>query len=217
MRLTKNMKDNLYNIIVNRTVSPMENWYEDFQKRFQQTIYDCNPEFIKFLEAYPKLKNSYTFRNLISLSTKGVYHSNSHTAFYVYAPIANITIKPSYRDNYDTKYYKPDNKDYFLKEYLKLYQEWWGKYEEEQEYKKTLETLYESIRAFNTDTALLKAYPEFEQFFKLASITNKPIKYLPSVTDLPASLEKYGLNIKPTVETVEQEIKEEMKEEQYKS
>lgn len=218
MRLTKQMKNSLYTIIKNKTTSPYTNEDETkFQEEIQKIIYKEFPVLKKYINTFGE---SSAFRTYLIFSSKDYINTSSYIGLYVYLPdIYNLMtyqflLKPEnvhLQENYKTRISNItlDNLDKFKDNYTKVFTKILNKFEELDQYKKTMSELESIINTFNTDTALAQAYPEFEQFFLQAGITNKPKKHLPSVTGLPTSLEKYGVKLSPDTDTLAQEIKEE--------
>lgn len=221
MRLTRAMKDSLYNIIKNKTTPPYTSDIEkEFKKEIQDLIFKDHPIFKQYIDTYGV---NPSFSELLYFKNYGKHEAEIN--FYINVPAAYGSSKLYYflkpenlhlQDNYNTRIHNitKDTLELFKDEYAEIFAKVLDKREELATYWKTMNELEDIINTFTTDNALAQAYPEFEQFFLQAGITNKPKKKLPSVTGLPKSLENYGVKLSPDVDTLAEEIKKEMKEDE---
>lgn len=218
MRLTKAMKDSLYTIIKNKTTSPYTNEDEvKFHKEFQEIIYEEFPILKQYIDTFGE---SSAFKRYIAFTSKEYQNTSVRIGLYINLPDTynsnnySFLLKPEYTDlqtHWETRISNVllDNLDKFKDSYIELFTKILTKFEELSQYHKTMSELKSIIDTFTTDTALIQAYPEFEQFFLQAGITNKPKKALPSVTGLPDVLTKYGVKLSKDVDTLTEEIKQE--------
>lgn len=221
MRLSKAMKDSLYTIIKNKTTSPYTNEDEiKFQKEFQEIIYEEFPVLKQYIDTFGE---SSAFKRYIAFTSKEYQDTSVRIGFYIDLPDNynsnnySFLVKSEYthlQKHWETRISNVslDNLDKFKDNYIGLFTKILTKFEELAQYNKTMSELKSIIDTFNTDAALAQAYPEFEQFFLQAGIINRPKKALPSVTGLPDALTKYGVKLSPDTDTLTEQIKEEMEE-----
>lgn len=63
VRLTKQMKEDLYTIVVNQTTNPRTAKEDEFKKRFQDLVFEELPIFKQFVDEYGM---SYSFRESLN-------------------------------------------------------------------------------------------------------------------------------------------------------
>lgn len=223
MRLTKAMKDSLFTIIKNKTTSPFTSLDEStFQKELQEIIYEEFPVLKQYIDTFGECS---AFKHALWFTSENYVNTYLRINLYVNLPdiynagAYHFLLKPEnlhLQDDYRTKIINItlENLDKFKDRYTEVFTKILNKFTELEQYRKTLDELNVIIDSFTTDTALAQAYPEFEQFFLQAGITNKPKKALPSVTGLPDVLTKYGVKLSPDTDTLAEEIKKEMKEDE---
>lgn len=218
MRLTRAMKDSLYTIIKNKTTSPFTSKDESiFQEEIQKIIYEEFPIFKQYIDTFGECSS---FRSILNFTSENYVNTSMRISIYVNLPNAYNLVTHQYllkpenlhlQDDYRTRITNImlDNLDRFKDKYAEVFAKILDKFVELEQYNKTMVELNSIIDTFTTDTALAQAYPEFEQFFLQAGITNKPKKALPSVTGLPDILTKYGVKLSPDTDTLAEQIKEE--------
>lgn len=207
MRLTKQMKKDLLNIIISKTKSPLSTIHEECNEELQQWVYDhTEPCFKEFDTTYGSV-----VRDLLNFS----YYIGSR---YIYTSL-NVRV-PSY------SWFSSANNPYRLIAYNqfevtdsrknypdldKILTKFENGIEQEKEYQKHLSDVESIINSCTTDTRLAEVFPEFVQFFNKAGITEKVTTNLPAKLGLPEALCKYGFKLE-TVDSVEQQIREETNE-----
>lgn len=200
MRLTKQMKESLYNIIVNKLTNPRKKKEAEFQKKLQDVIYQEHPLLKDFQDKY---QISYMF-------TQTIYYPNITGALLsVKAPTKQILECELGLVGYHD--YLPDDIERVAEPYKQVYQEIMDWISEILDYTEILINLKATIDSCTTDTQLREMYPDFVKYFNLAGITTKAVKQLPAKCGLPEKLTKYGLVLQ-TVEETEKEIKEQQQE-----
>lgn len=213
MRLTIAMKESLFNIIKNQTQNPFTDKKEvELEDRLAELILSKNPAYAHYIEAY-KNKDYLTYTDkLIVRSSKGnevfrLYVKNLPHSGYLY----EIVEKPRYY------YCIIENNTVILdKDFEPLIKEILALAEEVQEYLDALDNLKCTINSCNTDKQLSEMYPEFIKYFNKAGIVQKANKQVPSVLGLPQSLTKFGLVLESQKESIEEEIRKEIQEEESK-
>lgn len=213
MRLTLTMKENLFNIIKNQTQHPFTDKKEnELQHRLAELILSKNPAYASYIEAY-KNKDYLTYTDkLIVRSSKGnevfrIYVENLPHSGYLYETFEK------------QRYYYciiENNTKILDKDFEPLIQEMLSLAEEVQEYLDALDNLKHTINSCTTDKQLAEMYPEFIKYFNKAGIVQKTNKQLPSVLGLPQSLTKFGLVLESQRESIEEEIRKEIQEEDNK-
>lgn len=208
MRLTRDMKDNLYTIIVNKLKSPFETKLDTLTNKFQEEIFKEYPTFKAFTDEFGM---NYSFR--INLSTVKL-----HAYFPFFFPSATEWGKIMGLDR-NIEYY-----NYTSVESMREAK--WAKFndikeeiadliEEQIKYEETLQNLRLTIESCNTDKQLADMYPDFVQYFNTAGIVVKAQKHLPAKLGLPDELTKYGLvleNQSNSNKSLEDAIKEDIEE-----
>lgn len=213
MRLTVAMKEALFNIIKNQTQHPFTDKKEvELQNKLAELILSKNPAYASYIEAYKNKDYLAYTANLIVRSSKGyeafrLYVKNLPHLEYLYEIFEKQHSYYCIIEN-TTKIF---NKDFepIIKEILSLA-------EEVQEYLDTLDNLKHTINSCTTDKQLAEMYPEFIKYFNKAGIVQKANKQLPSVLGLPQSLTKFGLVLESQKESIEEEIRKEIQEEENK-
>lgn len=202
MRLTKEMKSNLINIIVNKTQSPSGLKLEKLADEVQQWIFDTNPLFKDFLKTYYE-NSPYTFREHIYVLHKG----DRMAGIYLIAPRPLLT-----------KILNDNSYNFFIKEGMEVQEDFKPLYDkliqlakEQYEYNETIKNLSDTIMSCTTDTALADMYPDFVKYFNKAGICTKAKASLPAKLGLPQALEKFGLQLESSKkesepETVQEEL-----------
>lgn len=212
MRLTKQMKENLYTIIKNKTVNPLQTVKSKLIKQLQDIIYEQEPLFKQYVDKYGL---NYSMRE--TLYVCGIKKNNSSTRIDVFVPessIANEIITGSP----DSNIIRIGNiQEAVLEPITKLAEA----VDKEVEYLETLRDLEITINSCTTDKQLADMYPEFVKYFNKAEITVKSQKQLPAKLGLPESLTKFGLVLeteeerqskqKDLEETIKQDIEEDNK------
>lgn len=206
MRLTKQMKNNLLNIIQNKTKHPFKVQKDSITKELQEYIYKKEPVFKQYLDLY--VEPPYPrYREKVEING---YYSYS---IYVVAPSANylknlVGQKLSY---YCTEFpVKDKNPDYVIDpDFKSIYDKLTQFAKDCEEYKDIFDKLAITINSCTTDTQLAEMYPDFVQYFNSAGITKVPAtKSLPATFGLPNALAKFGLNLsgseKPTEDFTEE-------------
>lgn len=190
MRLTRYMKENLYNIIKNQTKNPITGIENECTAKLQEWVFKhCEPCVKEFYDLY------------------GLYERHS-ICFYKHQYKNLTVIVPCYKwftsihnpKAIATNNYKSDRWEEVEKAHPDL-AEICDKYQEgialEQEYLEHLKNVREIIFNCNTDKQLSEVFPEFVQFFNKAGIIHKTTPNLPAKLGLTEALCKYGLKLEP--------------------
>lgn len=203
MRLTKQMKNNLLNIIQNKTKHPFKVQEESITQELQEYIFKKEPVFKQYLNSYVEPPYS-RYREKIEINGRYWY------SIYVVAPsheyVKNlIGQRLSY---YCTEFpVKEKNPDYVIDPDFKPVYDKLTKFAEEcEEYKNVMDNLAITVNSCVTDTQLAEMYPDFVQYFNAAGITKTPAtKALPATFGLPDALAKFGLELSSSSEPEETE------------
>lgn len=203
MRLTKQMKNNLLNIIQNKTKHPFKVQEESITQELQEYIFKKEPVFKQYLNSYVEPPYS-RYREKIEINGRYWY------SIYVVAPsheyVKNlIGQRLSY---YCTEFpVKEKNPDYVIDPDFKPVYDKLTKFAEEcEEYKNVMDNLAITVNSCVTDTQLAEMYPDFVQYFNAAGITKTPAtKALPATFGLPDALAKFGLALSSSSEPEETE------------
>lgn len=217
MRLTKQMKSDLFNVIKNKTTRPFGDTFKSkYKEELQKLINKQEPIFAKYYETYGY---SYGVQYYLYFGVdNGRWSNGLRDHLLINLPAVDDQMKllldpEALEDHINRKevIYTvcSETLNYFKDEYRPLLSEILEEFLKYEEYYRVLNELHDIIQTFSTDTALVQAYPEFEQYFIQAGITNKPKRALPSVTGLPNVLEKYGVKLSKDVDTLAEEIKQE--------
>ena len=193
MRLTKQMKNNLLNIIQNKTKHPFKVQEDSITKELQEYIYKKEPVFKQYLDLYVEPPFN-RFRESIHLN------SDWSTTIYLIAP------SDSYLRNIvgQAKGWgkilfpvKDKNPDYVMEpDFEPIYDKLTKFAEECEEYENVMDNLAITVNSCVTDTQLAEMYPDFVQYFNSAGITKTPAtKALPATFGLPDALAKFGLEL----------------------
>lgn len=193
MRLTKQMKNNLLNIIQNKTKHPFKVQEESITQELQEYIFKKEPVFKQYLNSYVEPPYS-RYREKIEINGRYWY------SIYVVAPsheyVKNlIGQRLSY---YCTEFpIKEKNPDYVIDPDFKPVYDKLTKFAEEcEEYENVMDNLAITVNSCVTDTQLAEMYPDFVQYFNSAGITKTPAtKALPATFGLPDALAKFGLEL----------------------
>lgn len=206
MRLTKQMKNNLLNIIQNQTKHPFKVQEGTITQELQDYIYKKEPVFKQYLDLYVDPPYS-RYREKIEING---YYSFS---IYITAPSAGyvkklIGQKPSY---YCQEFpVKDKNPDYVVDpDFEPIYNKLTQFAKECEEYEDVFDKLAITINSCTTDTQLADMYPDFVQYFNAAGITKAPAtKALPATFGLPDALAKFGLNLSGSEKSTEDSTEE---------
>lgn len=193
MRLTKQMKNNLLNIIQNKTKHPFKVQEESITQELQEYIFKKEPVFKQYLNSYVEPPYS-RYREKIEINGRYWY------SIYVVAPsheyVKNlIGQRLSY---YCTEFpVKEKNPDYVIDPDFKPVYDKLTKFAEEcEEYENVMDNLAITVNSCVTDTQLAEMYPDFVQYFNSAGITKTlATKALPATFGLPDALAKFGLEL----------------------
>lgn len=202
MRLTKQMKDNLLNIIQNKTKHPFKVQEDSITKELQEYIYKKEPVFKQYLDLYEQPPFN-RFREGI--------HVNSDWSTTIYP----IVPSNSYLQDLvgQAKGWgkivfpvKDKNPDYEVDpDFESIYNKLTQLAKDCKEYEDVLDNLAITIHSCTTDTQLADMYPDFVQYFNAAGITKTPAtKSLPATFGLPDALSKFGLNLSGSEEPTEE-------------
>lgn len=203
MRLTKQMKNNLLNIIQNKTKHPFKVQEDSITKELQEYIYKKEPVFKQYLDLYEEPPFN-RFREGIHLN------SDWSTTIYLIVP------SDSYLQNLvgQAKGWgkilfpvKDKNPDYVLDpDFEPIYNKLTQLAKDCEEYDNVFDNLAITINNCTTDTQLAEMYPDFVQYFNAAGITKTPAtKSLPATFGLPDALSKFGLELSSSPEPKETE------------
>nr|DAX34596.1 MAG TPA: Nucleotide modification associated domain 5 [Caudoviricetes sp.] len=203
MRLTKQMKSSLLNIIQNKTKHPFKVHEDAITQELQEYIYKKEPVFKQYLDLYVDPPYS-RYREKIEINGYYTY------SIYVAAPSAGylkklIGQKPSY---YCQEFpVKDKNPDYVVDpDFEPIYNKLTQFAKECEEYEDVFDKLAITINSCTTDTQLADMYPDFVQYFNSAGITKTPAtKQLPATFGLPDALAKFGLELSSSPEPEETE------------
>lgn len=203
MRLTKQMKNNLLNIIQNKTKHPFKVQEDSITKELQEYIYKKEPVFKQYLDLYEEPPFN-RFRESIHLN------SDWSTSIYLIVP------SDSYLRNIvgQAKGWgkilfpvKDKNPDYVMKpDFEPIYNKLVQLAKDCEEYEDVFDNLAITINSCTTDTQLAEMYPDFVQYFNSAGITKAPAtKSLPATFGLPDALAKFGLELSSSPKSEETE------------
>ena len=193
MRLTKQMKNNLLNIIQNKTKHPFKVQEEAITQELQEYIFKKEPVFKQYLDSY--VEPPYPrYREKIEINGRYWY------SIYAVAPsheyVKNlIGQRLSY---YCTEFpVKEKNPDYVIDpDFKPVYDKLTQFAKDCEEYEDVMNNLAITINSCVTDTQLAEMYPDFVQYFNAAGITKTPAtKALPATFGLPDALAKFGLEL----------------------
>ena len=203
MRLTKQMKNNLLNIIQNKTKHPFKVQEESITQELQEYIFKKEPVFKQYLDSYVEPPYS-RYREKIKINGRYWY------SIYAVAPsheyVKNlIGQRLSY---YCTEFpVKEKNPNYVIDPDFKPVYDKLTKFAEEcEEYENVMDNLAITVNSCVTDTQLAEMYPDFVQYFNAAGITKTPAtKSLPATFGLPDALAKFDLELSSSPEPKETE------------
>ena len=193
MRLTKQMKNNLLNIIQNKTKHPFKVQEEPITQELQEYIFKKEPVFKQYLDSY--VEPPYPrYREKIEINGRYWY------SIYAVAPsheyVKNlIGQRLSY---YCTEFpVKEKNPDYVIDpDFKPVYDKLTQFAKDCEEYEDVMNNLAITVNSCVTDTQLAEMYPDFVQYFNAAGITKTPAtKSLPATFGLPDALAKFGLEL----------------------
>lgn len=193
MRLNKEMKEKLINIILNQ-LKPAFTEVEAQEKLQQAFNEDIGEELVKAISLIRKynetspwvLRSSVYAHNGISPLTVGIYTTGLEIRNY-----------PFFKEQNEDGIYTSKIKKAI--EELRVQGE---------ELHKLTSDLKATIMSCTTDKQLADMYPEFVQYFNKAGIVVKAQKHLPAKLGLPEGLVKYGLKLEPESSTVQEELEQ---------
>lgn len=217
MRLTKEMRSNLLNIIENKTKHPFKVQEDSITKEFQDYIYKKAPVFKEYLDLYEQPPYQ-KFRESIRLN------DNWTTSIYLIVPTDSYLRSLIGQKNSWNRILFPvkeKNPDYSMdSDFKPIYDKLTQLAKDCEEYEDVLSNLAITINNCTTDTQLAEMYPDFVQYFNAAGITKTPAtKSLPATFGLPDALAKFGLNLKTKEEklsSLEDTIRKDIEEEESK-
>lgn len=194
MRLTKQMKNNLLNIIQNKTKHPFKVQEDSITKELQEYIYKKEPVFKQYLDLYEEPPFN-RFREGIHLN------SDWSTTIYLIVPSDSYLRNLVGQAKGWSKILFPvkdKNSDYVLDpDFEPIYNKLTKLAKDCEEYDNVFDNLAITIDNCTTNTQLAEMYPDFVQYFNAAGITKAPAtKSLPATFGLPDALSKFGLNLK---------------------
>ena len=193
MRLTKAMKNNLLNIIQNKTKHPFKVQEEAITQELQEYIFKKEPVFKQYLDSY--VEPPYPrYREKIEINGRYWY------SIYAVAPsheyVKNLI---GQRLNYYCTEFpvKEKNPDYVIDpDFKPVYDKLTQFAKDCEEYEDVMNNLAITVNSCVTDTQLAEMYPDFVQYFNAAGITKTPAtKALPATFGLPDALAKFGLEL----------------------
>lgn len=203
MRLTKQMKNNLLNIIKNKTKHPFKVQEESITQELQEYIFKKEPVFKQYLDLYEEPPFN-RFR-------EGIYvNSDWSTTIYLIVPSDTYLRKLIGQAKGWGKLLFPvkdKNPDYVLDpDFEPIYNKLTQLAKDCEEYDNVFDNLAITINNCTTDTQLAEMYPDFVQYFNAAGITKTPAtKALPATFGLPDALAKFGLALSSSSEPEETE------------
>lgn len=204
MRLTKYMKEDLYNIIKNQTKDPLIDIEEECKTLLQEWVFNhCEPYVREFHNNYGLYDHHY-----INFSER------YYNALSVLVPSYNwFTSGNNPHKLLTNNYHLPEWKQVAEKhpELAEICDKFYEGLQIQKEYLEHLANVKTIIFNCNTDKQLSEVFPEFVQFFNKAGIVQKATPNLPAKLGLPEALCKYGFKLE-TVESVEEQIREETNE-----
>lgn len=221
MRLTKEMRSNLLNIIENKTKHPFKVQEASITKELQDYIYKKESVFKEYLDLYEQPPFN-RFREGIRLSDDWT------TTIYLIVPSESyLRSLIGQKQDWGTILFsvKDKNPDYVMDpDFEPIYNKLVQLAKDCEEYKDILSNLTITINNCTTDTQLAEMYPDFVQYFNSAGITKTPAtKSLPATFGLPDALSKFGLNLKTKEEklssledTIRKDIEDAEEEEESK-
>lgn len=203
MRLTKQMKNNLLNIIQNKTKHPFKVQEDSITKELQEYIYKKEPVFKQFLDLYGEPPFN-RFRENIRLNDDWT------TSIYLIVPSESyLRSLIGQKQGWGTTIFpvKDKNPDYVIDpDFEPIYNKLAQLAKECEEYEDVLDNLAITINNCTTDTQLADMYPDFVQYFNAAGITKtSATKLLPATFGLPDALAKFGLKLSSSTEPKETE------------
>lgn len=193
MRLTKQMKNNLLNIIQNKTKHPFKVQEDSITKELQEYIYKKEPIFKQYLDLYEKPPFN-KFREGIRLNGDW-----SITIYLIVPTDSYLRDLIGQAKGWGSLLFpvKDKNPDYVIDpDFKSIYDKLTQLAKDCGEYKDVFDNLAITINSCTTDTQLADMYPDFVQYFNTAGITKAPAtKSLPATFGLPDALSKFGLNL----------------------
>ena len=221
MRLTKEMRSNLLNIIENKPKHPFKVQEDSITKELQDYIYKKEPVFKEYLDLYAQPPFN-RFREGIRLNDDWT------TTIYLITPSESyLRSLIGQKQGWGTILFpvKDKNPDYVMDpDFKPIYNKLVQLAKDCEEYEDVLNNLAITINNCTTDTQLAEMYPDFVQYFNSAGITKAPAtKSLPATFGLPDALAKFGLNLKTKEEklssledTIRKDIEDAEEEEESK-
>ena len=204
MRLTKQMKNNLLNIIQNKTKHPFKVQEEAITQELQEYIFKKEPVFKQYLDSY--VEPPYPrYREKIEINGRYWY------SIYAVAPsheyVKNLIGQrlSYYCTEFPVKEQK--NPDYVIDpDFKPVYDKLTQFAKDCEEYEDVMNNLAITVNSCVTDTQLAEMYPDFVQYFNAAGITKTPAtKALPATFGLPDALAKFGLELSSSPKPEESE------------
>lgn len=217
MRLTKEMRSNLLNIIENKTKHPFKVQEDSITKELQDYMYKKAPVFKQYLDLYEqppyqKFRQSIRLNDDWTTSIHLIVPTESYLQSLIGQKISWSRILFPVKDK---------NPDYSMDpDFKPIYDKLTQLAKDCEEYEDVLSNLAITINNCTTDTQLAEMYPDFVQYFNAAGITKAPAtKQLPATFGLPDALAKFGLNLKTKEEklsSLEDTIRKDIEEEESK-
>ena len=190
MRLTKEMRSNLLNIIENKTKHPFKVQENSITKEFQDYIYKKESVFKEYLDLYEQQPYQ-RFRECIRLN------NDWSTSIYLIVPTDSyLRSLIGQKQGWGTILFpvKDKNPDYAMDpDFEPIYNKLVQLAKDCEEYEDVLSNLANTINNCTTDKQLADMYPDFIKYFNAAGIVVQAQKQLPAKLGLPESLVKFGL------------------------
>nr|DAX35492.1 MAG TPA: Nucleotide modification associated domain 5 [Caudoviricetes sp.] len=190
MRLTKEMRSNLLNIIENKTKHPFKVQENSITKELQDYIYKKEPVFKEYLDLYEQQPYQ-RFRECMRLN------NDWSTSIYLIVPTDSyLRSLIGQKQGWGTILFpvKNKNSDYAMDpDFEPIYNKLVQLAKDCEEYKDALSNLAITINNCATDKQLADMYPDFIKYFNAAGIVVQAQKQLPAKLRLPESLVKFGL------------------------
>lgn len=190
MRLTKEMRSNLLNIIENKTKHPFKVQENSITKELQEYIYKKEPVFKEYLDLYEQQPYQ-RFCECIRLN------DDWSTSIYLIVPTDSyLRSLIGQKQGWGTILFPVKNKnpDYAMDpDFEPIYNKLVQLAKDCEEYEDALSNLTITINNCSTDKQLADMYPDFIKYFNAAGIVVQTQKQLPAKLGLPESLVKFGL------------------------
>lgn len=190
MRLTKEMRSNLFNIIENKTKHPFKVQEDSVTKELQDYIYKKEPVFKQYLDLYEEPPYQ-KFRQSIHLNDDWT------TSIHLIVPTESYLQSLIGQKNGWSRILFPvkdKNLNYSMDpDFKPIYDKLTQLAKDCKEYEDLLSNLAITINNCTTDKQLADMYPDFIKYFNAAGIVVQTQKQLPAKLGLPESLVKFGL------------------------